>query len=176
MRKALQDGQLQGVSKDEAKVSLVLEDGSIYPHDGKLLFSDITVDESTGSVTLRAVFPNPERLLLPGTFVRARLQQAVNESALAVPQQAVVRTAEGASVMVVGAEDKVEIRLIKTSASQGDKWIVNEGLKEGDRVIVEGLQKVRPGMPVKPVAWKKAEKPAETTNAGNAGASKPAKQ
>ena len=176
LRKALQDGQLQGVSKDEARVSLVLEDGSIYPHDGKLLFSDITVDESTGSVTLRAVFPNPERLLLPGTFVRARLQQAVNESALSVPQQAVVRTAEGASVMVVGAEDKVEIRLIKTSASQGDKWIVNEGLKEGDRVIVEGLQKVRPGMPVKPVAWKKAEKPAETTNAGNAGASKPAKQ
>lgn len=160
LRQALKAGQLQGASKDEAKVALVLEDGSIYPHDGKLLFSDITVDESTGAVTLRAIFPNPDRLLMPGMFVRARLQQAVNEEALAVPQQAVQRSTDGASVMVVGAEDKVEVRSVKTTASQGEKWIISEGLKAGDRVIVEGLQKIRPGMKVKPVEWKKSDKPA----------------
>ncbi len=175
LRQALKAGQLQGVSKDEAKVALVLEDGSIYPNDGKLLFSDITVDESTGTVSLRAIFPNPDRMLMPGMFVRARLQQAVNEEALAVPQQAVQRTVDGASVLVVGAEDKVENRAVKTAASQGDKWIITEGLKEGDRVIVEGLQKVRPGMTVKPVAWKKAEKSAEPSKAGDAETSKPAK-
>ena len=160
LRQALKGGQLKGAAKGEAKVTLVLEDGSVYPHDGKLLFSDITVEESTGTVTLRAVFPNPDRLLLPGTFVRARLQQAVNEAALAVPQQAVQRSNEGAYVMVVGAEDKVEVRQVKTAASQGDKWIITEGLKEGDRVIVEGLQKIRAGMPVKTVEWKKSDKPA----------------
>ncbi len=160
LRQALKSGQLKGTSKDEAKVTLVLEDGSIYPRDGKLLFSDITVDESTGTVTLRATFPNPERVLMPGMFVRARLQQAVSEEALAVPQQAVQRSNEGAFVMVVGAEDKVEIRTVKTTASQGDRWIVTDGLKEGDRVIVEGLQKVRAGMVVKPVEWKKSDKTA----------------
>lgn len=165
LRQALKAGQLKGAAKGEAKVTLMLEDGSIYPHDGKLLFSDITVDESTGTVNLRAAFPNPGRLLLPGTFVRAQLQQAVNEAALAVPQQAVQRGNEGAYVMVVGAEDKVEMRQVKTAASQGDKWIITEGLKEGDRVIVEGLQKIRAGMPVKPIEWKKSNKPAAAQSA-----------
>ena len=121
---------------------------------GTLLFSDITVDESTGAVSLRAKFPNPDRALMPGTFVRARLQQAVDEQAIAVPQQAVMRTNEGAVVMVVGAEDKVEARSVTTASAIGDKWVIATGLKAGDRVIVEGLQKIRPGMPVKPIDWK----------------------
>jgi membrane fusion protein, multidrug efflux system len=166
LRQALKNGELKTVADDEAKVSLILEDGSIYPHEGKLLFSDITVDESTGSITVRAIFPNFDGVLMPGTFVRARLEQAVNEEALAVPQQAVQRTADGASVMVVGAEDKVEVRPVKTTASQGDNWIIGEGIKAGDRVIVEGLQKVRPGAVVKPIEWKKGSKPgAETVSA-----------
>ena len=166
LQQALRSGGLKGVSGEEAKVTLVMEDGSIYPHDGTLLFSDITVDESTGTVTLRATFPNPDRALMPGTFVRARLQQGVSEEALAVPQQAVQRTNEGSVVMVVGAEDKVETRMVKTAGTQGDRWVISEGLKSGDRVIVEGLQKIRAGMPVKPVPWKKAEKAAEQKQAG----------
>ncbi|MBS1170577.1 MAG: efflux transporter periplasmic adaptor subunit, partial [Burkholderiaceae bacterium] len=165
LRQALKEGKLKAASKNEAQVSLVMDDGSIYQKAGTLLFSDITVDESTGTVTLRAIFPNPDRALMPGTFVRARFQQGVNEQALAVPQQAVLRTNEGASVMVVGAEDKVEARTVTTASAIGDKWVIASGLKVGDRVIVEGLQKVRVGMPVKPVEWKPGakaeEKPAD---------------
>ena len=156
LQQAMMKGQLKMVSDKEAKVTLVLEDGSVYPHEGRLLFSDITVDETTGSVTMRAKFPNPDRLLMPGMFVRARLQQAVNEGALAVPQQAVLRTNDGSVVMVVGAGDKVEARPVTTAGSSGDKWIIGSGLKVGDRVIVEGLQKIQAGMPVKPLLWKKA--------------------
>ncbi|MBS1187613.1 MAG: efflux transporter periplasmic adaptor subunit [Burkholderiaceae bacterium] len=185
LRQALKDGKLKAASKNEAQVSLVLDDGSIYQKTGTLLFSDITVDESTGTVTLRAIFPNPDRALMPGTFVRARLQQGVDEQALAVPQQAVLRTNEGSSVMVVGAEDKVESRTVTTASAIGDKWVIASGLKAGDRVIVEGLQKVRVGMPVKPVEWKPgakaeekpadapADKPADNKPAGKA-AEKPA--
>lgn len=165
LQQAVRSGSLKDVSGDEAKVTLVTEDGSLYPHEGTLLFSDITVDESTGSVTLRATFPNPDRVLMPGTFVRARLQQGVNEQALAVPQQAVQRTNEGSVVMVVGAEDKVEVRPVKTASSSGDKWIITEGVKPGDRVIVEGFQKIRPGMPVKPILWKKSDNPAAQSSA-----------
>ncbi len=161
LKQALKEGLLKGTTEAEAKVTLVMEDGSLYEHEGTLLFSDITVDESTGNVTLRATFPNPDHLLLPGTFVRARLQQAINEEALAVPQQAVQRTNEGSVVLVVGAEDKVEARMVKTVGTQGDRWVVSEGLKPGDRVIVEGLQKIRPGMPVKPVPWKQSGKAVE---------------
>ena len=108
------------------------------------------------AVTLRAEFPNPDRFLPPGMYVRARLEQAVNESAITVPQQAVQRDNNGASVMTVGADGKVAPRPIKTGSVQGDKWIVTDGLKEGDVVIVEGLQKVQPGAAVKPVPWKSA--------------------
>ena len=166
LRQAMQSGQLKGASKNELKVTLVTEDGSIYPHSGKLLFSDISVDETTGAVTLRALFPNPKRLLLPGMFVRARLQQAVNEQAIAVPLQAVQRTNEGASVMVVGEGDKVEVRKVTTTSSSGDRWIIGEGLKAGDRVIVEGLQKVRPGLPVRMVPWQPGGKPGAAPSAG----------
>lgn len=165
LQQALRSGGLKDVSGEEAKVTLVMEDGSLYSHEGTLIFSDITVDESTGMVTLRATFPNPDRVLMPGTFVRARLQQGVSEQALAVPQQAVQRTNEGSVVMVVGAEDKVEVRPVKTASSSGDKWIITEGVKPGDRVIVEGFQKIRPGVPVKPILWKKSDNSAAPSSA-----------
>jgi membrane fusion protein (multidrug efflux system) len=156
LRQAMAAGKLKTVGRDQASVTLVTEDGTPYPQTGKLLFSDLAVDQSSGAVTLRAEFPNPDRFLLPGMYVRARLEQGVNESAITVPQQAVQRDNNGASVMTVGADGKVAPRPIRTGSAQGDKWIVTDGLKEGDVVIVEGLQKVQPGAPVKPVPWKPA--------------------
>jgi len=130
-------------------VQLVLEDGSLYGAAGRLAFSEVTVDEGTGSVTLRAVFPNPKGELLPGMYVRARLTQGVNRDAVLVPHAAVSRTPRGeAQVMVVNGEAKVEARSVKAEQSIGDKWVVTGGLAAGDRVIVEGLQKVKPGAPV----------------------------
>lgn len=158
MRLAMKNGQYKQTPKGDAQITLILEGGSEYAHKGKLLFSDITVNESTGMVSLRATFPNPERLLLPGTFVRARLQQAVSEQALAVPQQAVQRTNSGAIVMIVDEKNIVIARPVTTVSSYGDKWVIGSGLKAGDRVIVEGLQKIRPGMPVKAVEWGKQAK------------------
>lgn len=154
LQRAMASGRLKKVGRDEAKVTLVTDDGRPYPHDGKLLFSDISVDESTGAITLRAEFPNPERMLLPGMYVRARLEQAVSENAITVPQQAVMRDPSGASVMVVGKDDKVAPQPVKVESAQGTAWVISDGLKAGDRVIVEGLQKVKPGAPVKPVPWK----------------------
>ena len=156
LRQAMSAGKLKTVGRDQASVSLVTEDGTAYPQTGKLLFSDLAVDQSSGAITLRAEFPNPDRFLLPGMYVRARLEQAVNESAITVPQQAVQRDNNGASVMTVGADGKVAPRPIKTGSVQGDKWIVTDGLKQGDVVIVEGLQKVKPGVAVQPVPWKPA--------------------
>ncbi|MES2831441.1 MAG: efflux RND transporter periplasmic adaptor subunit [Pseudomonadota bacterium] len=153
LRRAMAEGKLQGAGKDAAKVELLTEDGQVYPQSGKLLFTDLTVDESSGAVTLRAEFPNPTRLLLPGMYVRARLEQAVNEAALTIPQQAVQRTPDGASVMVVGADNKVAVRPVTADTTQGNMLIVTAGLNTGDRVIVEGLQKVKPGAVVKPVQW-----------------------
>jgi len=156
LRHAFASGRLKSVGKDKAKVTLVTEDGRTYPHAGKLLFSDVSVDESTGAVTLRAEFPNPDRLLLPGLFVRARLEQAVSEDAIKVPQQAVQRDPAGASVLLVGDDGKVRAQPVKTGAVQGSAWVISEGLKPGDRVIVEGFQKVKPGAAVKAVPWKSA--------------------
>jgi membrane fusion protein (multidrug efflux system) len=156
MKRALASGQLKAVGKDQARVTLVTEDGQEYGTAGKLLFSDVAVDESTGSVSLRAEFPNPKRTLLPGMYVRARLEQGVNEAAITVPQQAIVRGAEGSSVMVVGADNKVVAQPVQAEASQGNNWIVSSGLKGGERIIVEGFQKAKPGTPVTPVAWKAA--------------------
>jgi membrane fusion protein (multidrug efflux system) len=133
---------------------LLLEDGSVYPHEGKLLFSDVTVDPTTGMVTLRAEFPNPDDLLLPGMFARAQLEQAVDSNAIAVPQRGVVYGADGKpTVTVVTPDNKVEIRPVTVSSEEGNKWIVTSGLNAGDRVILEGLQKVQPGMAVKPVPF-----------------------
>lgn len=135
-----------------AKVKLLLEDGRAYPISGALKFSDVTVDQSTGSVTLRAVFPNPEHLLLPGMYVRAVVEEGVSEQAILVPQQAVSRSLKGeAMAMVVNASGTVEPRQIRTERAVGDKWLVTGGLASGDRLIVEGLQKARPGTPVKAV-------------------------
>ncbi|MGB9988730.1 efflux RND transporter periplasmic adaptor subunit [Pseudoduganella rhizocola] len=165
LKRALASGQLKSVGKDQARVTLVTEDGQEYPTAGKLLFSDVAVDESTGSVSMRAEFPNPKRTLLPGMYVRARLEQGVNEAAITVPQQAIVRGAEGSSVMVVGADNKVVAQPVQAEASQGNNWIVSSGLKGGERIIVEGFQKAKPGTPVTPVAWKAAAPAAPATPA-----------
>lgn len=137
-----------------AKVKLVLEDGSTYPVPGTLKFSEVTVDQSTGSVTLRAIFPNPKQGLLPGMFVRAVLEEGEQENAILIPQRGVTRNPKGeALVLVVGSEEKVEPRTIKVVRTVGDSWLVSEGLKTGDRVILEGLQKARPGTQVKAVPF-----------------------
>jgi membrane fusion protein (multidrug efflux system) len=127
---------------------------------GTLKFSEVTVDQSTGSITLRAVFPNPKQTLLPGMFVRAVLEEGISEQAILVPQRGVTRNPAGnAMVMVVGAEEKVEPRVIKVERTMGDTWLVSEGLKAGDRVILEGIQRARPGTQVKAVPF--GAKPAE---------------
>jgi membrane fusion protein (multidrug efflux system) len=154
LRKQLESGQLKSVEPGAARLTLLLEDGSVYPHAGKLLFSDITVDPTTGMITLRAEFPNPDDLLLPGMFARGRLEQAVNSEAIALTQRAVMHGPDGsATVYVVTPDNKVEVRTIKADNAVGDKWIVTDGLKPGERVIVEGLQKVQPGGAVNPVPW-----------------------
>ncbi|GKW04043.1 efflux RND transporter periplasmic adaptor subunit [Pectobacterium carotovorum] len=149
LKKELENGTLKQ-SEGKANVRLLLENGMEYAEAGTLEFSDVTVDETTGSITLRAIFPNPQHNLLPGMFVRAHLDSGVNPTALLVPQQGVTRDPRGqATAMVVGEGDKVEPRTLKTSKAIGDKWLVTEGLKAGDRVIVTGLQKIRPGAQVK---------------------------
>jgi membrane fusion protein (multidrug efflux system) len=154
LRRAMNDGRLQRLQPDKVKVTLVLEDGSEYARPGKLLFSDISVDESTGELSLRGEFPNPDQTLLPGTYVRVRLEQAVDEQALTVPQQAVQRDAGGGSnVLVVNAAGAVESRKVELGSVVGDRWIVNAGLKAGERIVVEGIQKVRPGTKVTVAPW-----------------------
>ena len=152
LKQSLANGVLKKSSS--AQVKLLLEDGSPYPLPGTLKFSEVTVEQSTGSVTLRAVFPNPRQALLPGMFVRAVLEEGINDNAILVPQRGVTRNPKGdAMVMTVGAEEKVEPRLIKVVRTVGDSWLVSDGLKTGDRVILEGLQKARPGTPVKAVPF-----------------------
>lgn len=153
LKQALADGKLKGVGNGQAKVTLVTDDGRPYPHAGKLLFSDLSVDESTGSITLRALIPNPQRTLLPGMYVRARLEQALDEHAILLPQQAVVRDITGSLVMVVDADNKVSARKVVTGAAQNNGWVIKQGIVAGDRVIVEGLQKVKPGATVRTVPW-----------------------
>ncbi|EOD4127361.1 efflux RND transporter adaptor subunit AcrA [Yersinia enterocolitica] len=149
LKKELADGTLKQ-ENGKAKVRLLLENGSEYAETGTLEFSGVTVDETTGSITIRAIFPNPNEALLPGMFVRARLDEGVRPDALLVPQQGVTRNPRGeATAMVVGADDKVELRTLVANQAIGNKWLVTEGLKAGDRLIVSGLQKIRPGVQVK---------------------------
>ncbi|HCC1193895.1 TPA: multidrug efflux RND transporter periplasmic adaptor subunit AcrA [Salmonella enterica subsp. enterica serovar Paratyphi C] len=149
LKQELANGSLKQ-ENGKAKVDLVTSDSIKFPQSGTLEFSDVTVDQTTGSITLRAIFPNPDHTLLPGMFVRARLQEGTKQTALLVPQQGVTRTPRGdATVLVVGADNKVETRQIVASQAIGDKWLVTDGLKAGDRVVVSGLQKVRPGAQVK---------------------------
>jgi membrane fusion protein (multidrug efflux system) len=136
-------------------VRIVLEDGTVYPLTGSLQFADVTVDQTTGSVILRIVVPNPDGTLLPGMFVRAIIEEGVREHAILVPQQAVSRDPKGHPLtLIVDADDKVQQRELSTDRSMGDKWLVSSGVAQGDRVIVEGMQKVRPGMAVKVVPSK----------------------
>ncbi|MGK9173967.1 multidrug efflux RND transporter periplasmic adaptor subunit AcrA [Yokenella regensburgei] len=149
LKQELANGTLKQ-ENGKAKVELVTNDGMKYPQTGTLEFSDVTVDQTTGSITLRAIFPNKEMTLLPGLFVRAKLEEGTNPNALLVPQQGVTRTPRGeATAMVVGEGDKVEIRKLTAAQAIGDKWLVTDGLKAGDRVIITGLQKVKPGAQVK---------------------------
>ncbi|MBV6321224.1 efflux RND transporter periplasmic adaptor subunit [Duganella violaceipulchra] len=154
LQRALASGTIKGAGKNEARVTLVTEDGQAYPQAGKLLFSDVSVDESTGAVSMRAEFPNPQRTLLPGMYVRARLDQGVNDAAITVPQQAVVRSPDGSSVLIVGADNKVLAQPVTATANDGQNWVVSSGLKGGERIVVEGFQKAKPGATVNPQPWK----------------------
>ena len=151
LRAALREGRLQRTGSGEARVQLILDDG-LYASEGSLQFSDVTVNPSTSSITLRALFPNPNGEILPGMFVRARLVEGSAPDAILVPQLAVTRNTKGeATALVVGAEDKVEQRVLQIDRAIGNQWLVAEGLKAGDRVIVQNLQRIRPGAVVKPV-------------------------
>ncbi|RON20112.1 efflux transporter periplasmic adaptor subunit [Pseudomonas brassicacearum] len=150
LRRELESGRLQKAGDNAATVKLTLEDGSQYKLDGKLEFSEVSVDQTTGSVTLRAVFPNPEHTLLPGMFVHAQLQSGVNAAAILAPQQGVTRDLKGTpTALVVGPDNKVELRQLKASRTVGSQWLIEDGLKAGDRLITEGLQFVKPGIEVK---------------------------
>jgi len=155
MQKDLAAGRIQSANGDKAKVRLTLEDGSVYPLDGTLKLSEVTVDQGTGSVTLRAVFPNPKHQLLPGMFVHAKLKEGIQKAAKLVPQQAVTRDSKGdAAVWVVDAENKVAMRPIQTLRTVGNAWLVGAGLEPGDKVVTEGLQNLRPGLEVTPTEAK----------------------
>jgi len=157
LRRELDNGTLKSAAPGEANVTLLLDDGTTYSEPGKLLFSDVTVDPSSGMITLRAEFPNPDHLLLPGMFARGLLEQAVDAKAITVLQRGVNVGANGiATMMVVGADGKVEARVIKIGSAVGNKWVITDGLKAGESVIVEGMQKVQPGMVVKPVPFNPA--------------------
>jgi membrane fusion protein (multidrug efflux system) len=169
LRRAMAEGRLLRANGggDAAQVRVLLEDGSEYPQPGKLLFSDLTVDPSSGQVTLRAEVPNASGALLPGLYVRVRLEVAKASNAVLLPQQAVSRTSTGDTVMVVASDGKVASRPVKLGGNQGAQWVVLDGLKAGEQVVVDGFQKMRPNAPVKPVPWS-AARPAA------AGASAPA--
>ncbi|MGI0508863.1 efflux RND transporter periplasmic adaptor subunit, partial [Burkholderia sp. ZZQ-2] len=170
LRQDVQSGRLKTSGPGAAKVSLILEDGKTYSEPGKLQFSDVTVDQTTGSVTIRAVFPNPGKVLLPGMFVRARIEEGVNENAFLVPQIGVTHDQKGQAIaMVVNASNKVEPRPLKTTGMQGPNWVVEGGLQAGDHVIVQGVDKVRPGATVKTVPAQLA--PAADAASGAAAAS-----
>ncbi|EGT3574215.1 efflux RND transporter periplasmic adaptor subunit [Citrobacter amalonaticus] len=149
LKQSVEQGSLH---KDSARsnVQVVMENGTVYPLKGTLQFSDVTVDESTGSITLRAIFPNPQHTLLPGMFVRARIDEGIQPDAILIPQQGVTRTPRGdATVLIVNNQNQVEPRAVVASQAIGDKWLISEGLQPGDQVIVSGIQKAHPGMTVK---------------------------
>ncbi len=156
LRKAMKSGAVSD-GPNEAKVRLLMDDGSAYPHTGRLLFSEAAVDETTGQVTLRGEFPNPDGDLLPGMYVRVLIEQGVEQNAITVPAQAIQRdTAGNAQVYVVKADDTAELRPVTTGQVSGDRWVISKGLNVGEKVIVEGFQKVGPGAKVVPAEWKPA--------------------
>ncbi|WP_338829086.1 efflux RND transporter periplasmic adaptor subunit [Bradyrhizobium sp. 27S5] len=163
LRRAFESGDLDRIASDAMKVRLVLDDGSIYPIPGKLLFSDAKVDAHTGQVTLRGEFPNPNRILLPGMYVRVLIEQGIDSDAIAVPQQAIQRNGGGGSeVFVVKDDNLVAVQPVRTGSLQGGHWFVTEGLKAGDMVVVEGFQKFAAGDKVRPQAWRDVDAAAMT--------------
>lgn len=159
LRKQVAAGRLEAAN--DVPVEILLEDGSRYEHPGKLAFSEVTVDPGTGSYTLRVVVPNPDQVLLPGIYVRAIIGTGVRPDAILAPQRGILRGAKGeTSAMVLGADNMVELRSVRVSQTIGDQWLVEEGLVAGDRVIVEGLQKIRPGMPARVAEAPPTEAPA----------------
>ena len=164
LRRALESGDLERIAPDAIKVRLVLDDGTLYPLPGRLLFSEAKVDANTGQVTLRGEFANPKRELLPGMYVRVRIEQGIDSDAIAVPQQAVQRNAGGGSeVFVVKDDNLVAVQPVRTGGVQDGQWLVTEGLKAGDRVVVEGFQKFAAGDRVRPQAWAEADASADVT-------------
>jgi membrane fusion protein (multidrug efflux system) len=158
LRRALESGDLDRIAPDAMKVRLVLDDGSIYPLLGKLLFSDAKVDAHTGQVTLRGEFPNPNRVLLPGMYVRVQIEQGIDTDAIAVPQQAIQRNGGGGSeVFVVKDDNRVAVQPVRTGSLQGGTWFVTDGLTAGDQVVVEGFQKFAAGDKVRPLAWREID-------------------
>jgi len=154
LNRSLKSGRLNGKGENQKKVSMILEDGSDYPLEGTLQFRDVTVDSTTGSVILRIKFPNPDNILLPGMFVRAVVQEGIAEQAIIIPQQGVSRDPKGNPVaLILNGEGKVAQRMLTLNRAMGDKWLVSSGLSAGDRLIVEGLQKVRPGAEARPVPF-----------------------
>lgn len=161
LRRALAKGQLKSAGDGQASVRILLEDGTEYASPGVLQFADITVNASTGTVGIRALFPNPDRLLLPGLFVRTRLEEGVNPAAILIPQQGVARNQRGEPIaLVVGANNTAEQRILVTDRAIGNEWLVSSGLKPGDQVIVQNLQKVRAGATIKPIPATLAGTPA----------------
>lgn len=156
LRQAISSGQLAPAGKDATAVKVVLDDGTHYELPGKLLFSDLSVDPTTGQVTLRAEIPNPKGLLLPGLYVRIQMEAAEAQNAIAVPQQAVTRTQQGNTITVLDADGKLSTRNVEITLAKDNRWIVQKGLNPGEQVVVDGLQKLQmmpPGTPVKPVPW-----------------------
>jgi len=166
LRRALESGELDRISQDAMKVRLVLDDGALYPLVGKLLFSEAKVDAHTGQVTLRGEFSNPKRELLPGMYVRVQIEQGIDSDAIAVPQQAIQRNGGGGSeVFVVKDDNHVATQAVRTGSMQDGQWFVTDGLKAGDRVVVEGFQKFAAGDKVKPLAWTEAADASATASA-----------
>jgi membrane fusion protein, multidrug efflux system len=167
LKRRIEDGRLNQNGKSQQKVKLILEDGSEYLMEGDLQFRDVTVEPSTGSVILRVVFPNPDGVLLPGMFVRAVVREGIHRQAILIPQQAISRDTKGQPLaLIVDKEDKVRQRMLRLDRAIGDKWLVTSGLEAGDRVIVEGLQKARPGVLVK-VVPPAADSDSVATETGN---------
>ncbi|WP_128927923.1 efflux RND transporter periplasmic adaptor subunit [Bradyrhizobium guangxiense] len=166
LRRAFETGDLERIASDAAKVRLVLDDNTLYSLDGKLLFSDAKVDAHTGQVTLRGEFPNPKRELLPGMYVRVRIDQGLDSDAIAVPQQAIQRNGGGGSeVFVVKDDNHIAVQPVRTGSVQDGVWFITEGLKAGDKVVVEGFQKFAAGDKVKPQSWSEADATADNRHA-----------
>ena len=175
LRRAFDEGDLDRIAPSAARVRLVLDDEALYPLPGKLLFSESRVDANTGQVTVRGQFPNPKRELLPGMYVRVLVEQGIDTDAIAVPQQAIQRNGGGGSeVFVVKDDGRIAVQPVRIGSAQDGLWLVDEGLKDGDRVVVDGFQKFAPGDRVKPQAWVDADASRSSLRgspAGNAGRS-----